>query len=269
MKPEIIFEDAHLIVLSKPAGLLSQSDISGEESLVDWLRQYFGRHYVGLIHRLDRNTSGIMIVAKRTKAARRLTESLQSGEMERVYRAWVWGNLVKKEMWEDQLLKDTVKNKMKVVSKKNKKSVKDFQIVMPDLIRHPVHGSRVGARDDRAISEGKKWNVKTQEARLCAEPLRHGFLGAHAVTLIAFKLDTGRSHQIRIQAAERGYPLIGDSKYGTFSLPVSGFQRIISRPALHSWRLSVPHPMSGERLQFEAACPKDWVRLEQEIKARS
>ena len=66
---KILFEDQHLLVLSKNPGLLSQGDASAESSLVDLLRVHFGRHYVGLIHRLDRNTSGLMVVAKRSKSA--------------------------------------------------------------------------------------------------------------------------------------------------------------------------------------------------------
>ena len=65
---DILFEDTHLVVLDKPTGLLAQGDHSSETNLVDLLRDYFGRHYVGLIHRLDRNTSGLMVVAKRTKS---------------------------------------------------------------------------------------------------------------------------------------------------------------------------------------------------------
>src|SRR6476646_8222582 len=91
LTPKIIFEDPNLIVLSKPAGLLSQGEHKGDPNLVDWLRIYLGRPYVGLVHRLDRNTSGIMVVAKRTKAAQRLTEQLQSGKLERTYLAWLEG----------------------------------------------------------------------------------------------------------------------------------------------------------------------------------
>jgi 23S rRNA pseudouridine1911/1915/1917 synthase len=94
--PKILFEDTHVIVLSKPAGMLSQGDISGDESLVDWLRTYLGRNYVGLIHRLDRNTSGIMIIGKRSKSANRLTESLQKGDLERSYIAIVEGSTPEK-----------------------------------------------------------------------------------------------------------------------------------------------------------------------------
>src|SRR6185437_13087446 len=91
--PEILYEDTHLIVLSKPAGMLSQGEITGSRNLVDWLRSYLDRHYVGLIHRLDRNTSGAMVIAKRTKSAQRLTASLEKGEIARSYLAWVQGKL--------------------------------------------------------------------------------------------------------------------------------------------------------------------------------
>lgn len=94
----VLFEDANLVVIEKPAGWLSQSDKTHEPSLVDYLRQYFGRHYVGLVHRLDRPTSGLMVVAKRSKAAQRLSESLKNGELKRKYMAWVAGNLVNDEM---------------------------------------------------------------------------------------------------------------------------------------------------------------------------
>src|SRR6476620_8069363 len=104
--PKIIFEDQHLIVLSKPAGLLSQGEHKGDENLVDWLRAYLGRPYVGLVHRLDRNTSGLMVVAKRTKSAQRLTDSLQKGDLERTYLAWLVGNLKETVQWQHSLVKD-------------------------------------------------------------------------------------------------------------------------------------------------------------------
>ena len=104
MKPfEILFEDQHLIVLSKAPGILSQGDISGEPSLVDLLRTHFGRNYVGLIHRLDRNTSGLMIVAKRSKSAERLTEQLQNGILVRKYRAILEGSLIAAATWKHSL----------------------------------------------------------------------------------------------------------------------------------------------------------------------
>src|SRR6476619_1891401 len=115
LQPKIIFEDPHLLVLSKPAGMLSQGEHRGDENLVDWLRIYLGRPYVGLIHRLDRNTSGVMVVAKRTKSAQRLTDSLQKGDVTRTYWAWVVGSLLRQNQWTHHLIKNPKTNLVQVV----------------------------------------------------------------------------------------------------------------------------------------------------------
>ncbi len=209
--PEILFEDTHLIVLSKPAGLLSQGEISGEPNLVDWARGHFGRNYVGLVHRLDRNTSGIMVLAKRSKSANRLTESLQAGKIYRSYLGWVEGNVEGPVEWRHFLKKDESTNVVRVV---------------------------------RDRSQG-------QESALSARPLAHAEWRGQPLTLLEYVLETGRSHQIRVQSAHERHALLGDPKYGRGA--ASGF----SRPALHSWVLRFPHPMTSEVLEFKAALPKD------------
>ena len=123
LQPQIYFEDVHLIVLSKPAGLLSQGEHKGDPNVVDWLRAYWGRPYVGLVHRLDRNTSGIMIVAKRTKSAQRLTESLQEGKIYRSYLGWVSGSLRQPVQWKHRLLKNPQTNLVQVVPHGGKEAV--------------------------------------------------------------------------------------------------------------------------------------------------
>lgn len=208
IEPKIFFEDPHLIVLSKPSGLLSQGALQGEENLVDWLRHYLKRHYVGLIHRLDRNTSGLMVVAKRTKSAQRLTQSLQNDQMKRVYQAWVLGRLESKVTWQHQLKKDNRRNEVQVVLKGGKES---------SLIASPI--------------EVIKWQ-------------------GVVLTRVEFRLETGRSHQIRVQASYENYPILGDRKYGKVPSPVK-FPRL----ALHSTYLEFPHPMSSETLIFQDPFP--------------
>ncbi|HTL48592.1 MAG TPA: RluA family pseudouridine synthase [Verrucomicrobiae bacterium] len=216
LKPEIIFEDQHLIVVSKPAGLLSQGEETDAPNLVDWLRGYLGRHYVGLVHRLDRNTSGLMVVAKRTKSAARLTASLQEGALVRHYLAWLVGDLKAPAAWKHHLLKDEKKNEVRVVSAKTG-----------------------GAKP----------------AHLSMTPRRRASWKNRTLTLAELKLETGRSHQIRVQAAAEGFPVLGDRKYGQYCR--EAWNLALERPALHSSFLSFPHPMSGEVMKFESPLPPD------------
>lgn len=224
MIPRIIYEDAHLMVLEKPAGLLSQGAQPGDPNLVDWLRQYLGRHYVGLVHRLDRNTSGLMVVAKRSKAANRLTEALQKGELHRKYLAWILGRLEKPQTWRHELTKDEHTNRVRVVT-------------------HEGPSSRT--------------------AVLRVEPKKISALAGLPMTLAEFTLETGRSHQIRVQAAHEGYPILGDPKYGKGF--VSGPGMGLRRPALHSAYLRFPDPVrtgcEPEIRVFESALPEDMAQF--------
>ncbi len=213
-KPKILFEDTHIIVLSKPAGLLSQGDSSGDPHLVEWLQTYVGRNYVGLVHRLDRNTSGLMIVAKRSKAANRLTESLQKGLLERTYVAFVEGYTPEKAQLEHFLLKNEDTNEVRVVS---------------------------------AATKGAK------RAKLSFRCFAHSQIQNKELSGLHVELETGRGHQIRVQCSEEGYPLIGDKKYGS-KIP-------FERPALHSYTLKVPHPMTTELLSFKDTLPAELRRL--------
>ena len=216
--PQILFEDQHLVVLSKPAGLLSQGESKGDLNLVDELREYFGRHYVGLVHRLDRNTSGLMVVAKRSKAAARLTAALQCGDLQRVYQAWLCGHLKQSENWHHWLLKNEKANR---------------------------------------TTAFKNQTPSAKEALLVVTPLRTVRREGQDYTLAQFTLETGRSHQIRVQSALEGYPLAGDLKYGT---KMDG-RVIIARPALHSAHIEFPHPMSAEKMTFDLELPEDmrWI----------
>ena len=215
LAPRIIFEDTHLIILSKPAGLLSQGDSSGDANLVDYLRKYLGRNYVGLVHRLDRNTSGIMVVAKRTKSAQRLTDSLQKGKLKRSYLAFVEGVPPSSQILENYLLKNEQTNEVRVVSKETP-----------------------GAKASRL--EFKK--------------LAQAQLHSKDVALLYVTLETGRGHQIRVQCSAAGYPLLGDQKY-------KAQIREPGRPALHSYSLEVPHPMTQEVLSYKDPLPLELEKI--------
>jgi len=224
---EVIFEDKHLIVLNKAPGIMSQEDGSDAPSLVKELSKSWGRPYVGVVHRLDRNTSGLMVYAKRTKAASRLAEYLRQGLLKRKYRAIAWGSVPEGTLdWRDLLLKDEDKNIVRV------------------LRSLPVEG-----KSPALAKEAIMKITKIEEL--------------NELSLVECELETGRSHQIRVQCASRNFPLLGDAKYDK-----SFENRKIKflRPALHSSFLQFPHPMDTSNvLKFEKLWSNDlsqmWKKL--------
>jgi 23S rRNA pseudouridine1911/1915/1917 synthase len=215
--PEVLFEDTHILVISKPAGLLAQGDISGDPTVVDWARTHVGRNYVGLVHRLDRNTSGIMILGKRSKSADRLTQSLQSGKLNRIYFGLVEGSFTETQTWTHFLSRD--------------ESTRVTQVQKTESPSHKI-------------------------ARLKATPLSSPIQWKQfTITPVEFVLETGRTHQIRAQASFENFPLVGDLKYGAQTA------KAFPRPALHSWKLECPHPMTHEPVQYTAPIPNDLQAL--------
>lgn len=230
MQFKTLYEDQNLIVLSKPAGLLSQGDSSGEESLVDILRKQFGRHYVGLVHRLDRNTSGLMVVAKRSKAAERLTHQLQTGKLIRHYHALALGTINGPFHWEHWLLKNERTNVVSVFSEKKSQESKLAILDGNGFLSF-------------AVSNPSLPNEKVQ------------------VSALKYVLQTGRSHQIRAQSAAMQHPIIGDLKYGD-SVNIRNAYKVkaselFHRTALHSCFLQFEHPISKECLKFLEEWPED------------
>lgn len=226
---EVRFEDQHLIVLNKPWNCLSQGEHTGQPNLVDWLRVRWGRPYVGLVHRLDRNTSGLMVVAKRSKSADRLSESLRSGELERRYQAWVWGTpTAAAGRWEHWLWRDEATR-----------------------ITH-------AQSEPMAASAGGS-GTQTKPSALRYRTLATTRLSGQAITLLELELETGRAHQIRAQALAERLPIVGDRKYSLepFARLHAGYER----PLLHSSWLRFPHPMGRAWHEFDQAPPRDWPRL--------
>lgn len=218
---DILYEDNHCLVLDKPAGLLTQGDVTGEPTALEWARAYLkaryakpGNVFVGLVHRLDRPTSGVLLLARTSKAAARLSEQFRAGTVEKIYWAVVEGGLDEDSgEWTDRLWKDERRNIVHVV-------------------------------DDEA-SEGRK-------ARLAFRVIGRG----PKWTTLELRPLTGRSHQIRIQLASRGLPIVGDRKYGAKSTLQALDGR--TRVALHANRMSFTHPTRGEAISVIAPVPADW-----------
>ena len=214
MTPEIVFEDNHVIVAVKPAGILSQSDGSGAPDILTIIKDYIkvrdnkpGNVYLGLIHRLDRNVEGIMVFAKTSKAASRLSEQVRNRQVTKRYRAEVMGILTPANgKLENYLLKNEKTNITKVFDKNP--GLKD---------------AKLSSLEDRGI-ENKE------------------FMGK-ATTLVDVKLGTGRSHQIRVQFAHIGHPLVGDVKYKG---PADS-----GKIRLQSYLIGFYHPTSKEYMEYK------------------
>ena len=178
---EIVYEDNHLLVVVKPPNVLTQGDKTGDCSLLDYAKRYIkekynkpGEAYVGLVHRLDRPVGGLVVFAKTSKAASRLSEQLRTHKMAREYLAVVENaTIAETQTIKNAIIKDDVTGNVKVVS-----------------------------IDTQAAQQAElNYNLLQSDA-------------VSNTALIAVKLKTGRKHQIRVQMANTGHPFLYDMRYG-------------------------------------------------------
>ena len=214
MTLSILHEDNHVLAISKPAGLLSQGDHTGDPSVVTLAKAYLknkydkpGNVYLGLVHRLDRPVSGAMILARTSKAAGRLSAAFRQKQPRKHYFALVEGYLEGRHEWTDHLV-----------------SIRGTSQVVPT--------EQPGAK----------------EASLSWAALDQG----QGCTLVHVQLQTGRKHQIRCQFAHRGFPLLGDVRYGA--------RRSFDgrNLALHSYRLEITHPVGSTPLDIVSPLTSAW-----------
>ena len=236
---DIRFEDADLLVIDKPAGLVVHPAPGNPDgTLVNALISHCGASLSGIggvrrpgiVHRLDKDTSGLMVVAKTEAAHHALSRDFALRRIDRAYSAFVWG------------------------------------------VPLPPEGEIAGSIG-RSTTNRKKMAVvderrgKPAVTRYCVERL----FGAHAA-LLGCRLATGRTHQIRVHLAHRGYPLIGDPLYGTRAgrgiarSGVIGAQiGAFPRQALHARRLGFIHPVEQRRLVFDSALPAELEELAENL----
>jgi 23S rRNA pseudouridine1911/1915/1917 synthase len=218
----ILYEDPHLIVVNKPAGLLAvplerQEDA---ESIVDHLEQHLrshGKRKPLIVHRIDRDTSGIVLVAKDGRTQSALKMQFRERTPERVYLAVVYGHPKPASgTWRDHLVWD----------------------------RKALIQKETSPGDARAVEAISEYKVVE---------------GFESTSLIEVRLKTGKRNQIRIQSRLRGHTLVGEMRYtyGPEQLRPVAFKR----QALHAWRLGFRHPEDGRMMKFEAPIPEDMARL--------
>lgn len=206
---EILYEDNHLLAISKPKGLLSQEDYSGDPDVLtlckDYLKRKYnkpGNVYLGLLHRLDRPVSGVMILAKTSKAASRISEQIRKRVVKKRYLAIVEGTPGKQGVLTHYLVKNHNTNFVQAVSE-NIKNAKKAELMY------------------RTLDSG------------------------NGLSLIQVSLITGRAHQIRVQFAEVGTPLWGDQKYGKgieSEIALHAYQFEVNHPTLKKTQIFQSNP---------------------------
>jgi 23S rRNA pseudouridine1911/1915/1917 synthase len=233
----VVFEDARLVVVDKPAGLVVHPGAGNARgtlvnALLGRVRDLSGVGGVlrpGIVHRLDRGTSGLLVVAKDDEAHRALVRQFAGRTVEKEYLALVLGQPARAS----------------------------GEVDAP-IGRDPVHRQKMSVRAPRGRDARTSWRVEER------------FDGA---ALLRVRIHTGRTHQIRVHLASIGHPVAGDPVYGGTRPPSSrraearGALLALERPALHAARLAFTHPGTGERLAFEAPLPGDLHRVLSRLRA--
>lgn len=217
----VLFEDDHLLVLDKPAGLVVHPAPGNETgTLVNALLHHTATlggavpTRPGIVHRLDKDTSGVMVVAKSNLAHERLSQRFAAHDLERRYLAIALG-------------------------------------AATDTTYDTFY--------DRKPTDRKRFSSKVARGRRAVTHVRVLERGT-SVTLVECKLETGRTHQIRVHLSDHGHPLLGDPVYGgSIGAPdLRAVSRTLARQALHAAVLGFDHPMTGEPLRFETKPPADF-----------
>ena len=217
---DVLYEDADIIVVNKPRGMVvhpAAGVYTGTlvNALLHHCHDLSGINGVlrpGIVHRLDKDTSGVMVAAKNDMAHRVLAQQMRNKEARRIYRAIVYGNIVPRA-----------------------------GVITGDIGRHPTDRKKMAV----VYTNGKPATTHFKVIE------RFG-----AYTFVACRLETGRTHQIRVHMTSIGHPLVGDAKYTAKKNPFA-----IEGQALHSLTLTLVHPRTGEEMAFTAPLPWDMEEI--------
>ena len=224
--PVVLYEDEHLLALDKPSGLAVHGGSGISFGVIERVRMARPQaRFLELVHRLDRETSGVLLVAKKRAALTSLQEQFRDRGTGKTYLALVAGDWPARKKLLDAPLRK-------------------FLIEGPAGEERRVRAARHGEEDAKTALTLVK---VARRLELC--------------TLLEVTIKTGRTHQIRVHLADAGHPILGDAKYGDFDIN-KGLAKInqgsaLRRMFLHAWRLGFDHPASGERMLIESPLPSE------------
>jgi 23S rRNA pseudouridine955/2504/2580 synthase len=227
----VLFEDEHLIAIDKPAGVAVHGGSGVSFGVIEQLRQARPEaKFLELVHRLDRETSGILLVAKKRSALTRLQDQFRERETGKTYLALAVGAWPANKKVIDvplhKYLQADGERRVKVVTKDDPDGMRSITLVkVAKRISHPL-----------APGEGR---------------------GGGGFSLLEVTIKTGRTHQIRVHLAFQGHPIAGDDKYGDFELNKALARQGLKRMFLHAWRLKFAHPQTGEVIELLSPLPPD------------
>ena len=230
----VLLEDEHLIAIDKPAGVAVHGGSGVSFGVIEQLRQARpASKFLELVHRLDRETSGILLVAKKRSALTHLQDQFRERETGKTYLALVTGTWPANKKVIDLPLHNYLQAGPEGTSGAGERRVRVTTADDPDGMRSITLvkvRSTAAARPDQ---------------------------GLPAMSLLEVTIKTGRTHQIRVHLASQGHAIVGDDKYGDFDLNKRLQKQGMKRMFLHAWRLQFNHPASGERVQLIAELPPE------------
>jgi 23S rRNA pseudouridine1911/1915/1917 synthase len=229
---EILYEDADLVVINKPAGMVVHQGAGNSSGTLvnallghcDDLSGIGGELRPGIVHRIDKDTSGILVAAKNDRAHQALAEQFRLHSVKRLYRALIFG-----------------------------RPLEESGRIESEIGRHPVDRKRMSSTARHGKRAVTRWKVLARYERL---------------TFVELRLETGRTHQIRVHLSEKGHPLVGDEVYGgggrLSGITDTRLKKLITdldRQALHAMTLGFIHPVDGRYLEFTTPLPDDIQRI--------